>query len=145
NAQDDPGLFLTAINDNLGDPRYLPFEGAGAISSWHLELPAATNEIDPSTVADVVLHLHYTALDAGDTFQQAVQADNVANAPTSGAIVLSASNDFPAAWQAFLATPAGGADQVLTLDVSTSKFPKWSRGKTITINALTALATSPRP
>ena len=29
NAQDDPGLFLTAINDNLGDPRYLPFEGAG--------------------------------------------------------------------------------------------------------------------
>jgi Tc toxin complex TcA C-terminal TcB-binding domain/Neuraminidase-like domain/Salmonella virulence plasmid 28.1kDa A protein len=142
NAQDDPGLFLTAINDNLGDPRYLPFEGAGAISSWHLELPGATNQIDLSTVADVVLHLHYTALDGGDTFQQAVQADNAANAPTTGAIVLSASNDFPAAWQAFLATPAGGADQILTLNVSASKFPNWSRGKTITISGLTVLATS---
>jgi hypothetical protein len=145
NAQDDPGLFLTAINDNLGDPRYLPFEGVGAISSWHLELPAATNDIDLSTVADVVLHLHYTALDGGDTFQQAVQADNAANAPTSGAIVLSASNDFPAAWQTFLAPPAGGADQVLTMNVVASKFPNWSRGKTITISSLTALATSPRP
>jgi Tc toxin complex TcA C-terminal TcB-binding domain/ABC toxin N-terminal region/Neuraminidase-like domain/Salmonella virulence plasmid 28.1kDa A protein len=145
NAQDDPGLFLTAINDNLGDPRYLPFEGAGAISSWHLELPAATNEIDLGTVADVVLHIHYTALDGGDTFQQAVQADNVANAPTSAAIAISANNDFPAAWQAFLAAAAGGADQVLTLNVSASKFPNWARGKTITISGLTALATSQRP
>src|SRR5947207_8891812 len=131
NAQDDPGLFLTALNDNLGDPRYLPFEGAGAISSWHLELPAATNEIDLSMVADVVLHLHYTAVDGGDTFQQALQADNAANAPTSGAIVLSASSDFPAGWQAFLAIPAGGTDQVLTMNVSASRFPNWSRGKTI--------------
>ena len=103
NAQDDPGLFLTAINDNLGDPRYLPFEGAGAISSWHLELPAATNEIDLSTVADVVLHLHYTALDGGDTFAQAVRPTTPPTRRRPGAIVLSASNDFPAAWQAFLA------------------------------------------
>jgi hypothetical protein len=145
NAQDDPGLFLTAINDNLGDPRYLPFEGAGAISSWHLELPAPTNDIDVSTVVDVVLHLHYTALDGGDTFQQAVEADNAANTPTSGAILLSASNDFTAAWQAFLAAPAGGSDQVLTLNVSASKFPNWSRGKTITITALAALVTSQLP
>ena len=145
NGQDDPGLFLTAINDNLGDPRYLPFEGAGTITTWHLELPAATNDIDLSTVVDVMLHLHYTALDGGDTFQQAVEADNAANAPTSAAILLSASNDFTAAWQAFLATPAGGSDQVLTLNVSASRFPNWSRGKTITVNGLTVLVTSQRP
>ena len=30
NAQDDPGLFLTAIASNISDQRYLPFEGAGA-------------------------------------------------------------------------------------------------------------------
>ena len=142
NGQDDPGLFLTAINDNLGDPRYLPFEGAGAISSWHLEMPAATNEIDVSTVADVVLHIYYSALDAGDTFKQGVEADNAANAPTSGTLVMSANNAFPSAWQAFLSAPAAGADQVLTLPVSVSKFPSWARGKTITINGLTVLATS---
>ncbi len=144
-GQDDPGLFLTAINDNLGDPRYLPFEGAGAISSWHLELPAATNEIDLSTVADVVLHLYYTALDGGDTFTQAVQADNAANAPTAGALVLSASNAFPTAWESFLASPTGGADQTLTVTVSPGKFPNWARGKTITISHLTVLATSTLP
>lgn len=146
NAQDDPGLFLTGMNDNLADPRYLPFEGAGAISSWHLELPAATNEIDLATVADVVLHLHYTALDGGDTFKQAVEADNAANAPTAGAILLSATKDFPdSAWQQFVAPPAAGADQTLTLSVSSAKFPRWSRGKTITVTSLTVLATSQRP
>jgi hypothetical protein len=72
NAQDDPGLFLTAINNNLGDQRYLPFEGGGAASSWHFELPAASNEIVVAKVTDVILHLYYTALDGGDAFKQAV-------------------------------------------------------------------------
>ena len=38
NAQDDPGLFVTAISSNISDQRYLPFENAGAVSSWHLEM-----------------------------------------------------------------------------------------------------------
>jgi len=146
NAQDDPGLFLTAINDNLNDPRYLPFEGAGAISSWHVELPPATNEIDIAAVSDVVLRLYYTALEGGDTFKQAVEADNAANAPNAGAMVLSATKDFPdSVWQQFLAPPGAGAEQTLTLNVSPSKFPNWSRGKTITITSLTVLVTSNLP
>ena len=74
NGQDDPGLFLTAINNNLGDQRYLPFEGAGAISSWHLEMPPASNEVALNKVTDVVLHLFYTALDGGDALKAAVLA-----------------------------------------------------------------------
>jgi hypothetical protein len=70
NAQDDPGLFLTSLNNNLSDQRYLPFEGAGAVSSWHFEMPAANNEIQLARVTDVVLHLYYTALDGGDAFKQ---------------------------------------------------------------------------
>jgi hypothetical protein len=73
NGQDDPGLFLTSISDNLGDPRYLPFEVGGAISSWHFDLPAASNEIAVANVTDVILHLYYTALDGGDAFKQAAQ------------------------------------------------------------------------
>ncbi|MDQ2894182.1 MAG: neuraminidase-like domain-containing protein [Actinomycetota bacterium] len=146
NGQDDPGLFLTAINDNLNDQRYLPFEGAGAISSWHLELPPATNEIDLAGVSDIVLRLYYSALDGGDTFKQAVQADNAANAPTAGAIILSATKDFPdSVWQQFLAHPGAGAGQTLILDVSPSRFPNWSRGKTITITSLTVLVTTNLP
>jgi Tc toxin complex TcA C-terminal TcB-binding domain/Neuraminidase-like domain/Salmonella virulence plasmid 28.1kDa A protein len=155
NAQEDPGLFLTSLDENLADLRYLPFEGAGAISSWHFELPSATNDIDLAAVGDVVLHLHYTALDGGDAFKQAVEADNAQNAPTSGALLLSAANDFPAPaggngskpltpWESFLAKPAAG-DQQLVLDVGSSLFPRWARGKTITVNGLTVFAASWEP
>ena len=145
NAQDDPGLFVTAIASNLSDQRYLPFENAGAMSSWHFEMPAATNEIDLSTVGDVVLHIFYTALDGGDALKAAAQANNAANLPNAGVKVLSALNDFgaPAAsaanpfpvtpWRSFLATPAAG-DQTLTLSISPSQFPAWTRGKTITVS-----------
>jgi hypothetical protein len=152
NAQDDPGLFLTAIANNISDPRYLPFENAGAVSSWHFEMPAATNEIDITLVGDVVLHLHYTALDGGDGLKAAVQAENTANVPTTGIKVFSALNDFgaPAAtaanpsplapWQGFLAVPAAGADQVLTLSISALKFPPWTRGKTISVTGISLIA-----
>src|ERR1039458_2957012 len=76
----------------------------------------ATNEVDLSTVSDIILHLLYTALDGGGEFQQAVQANNAANMPTSGIKLFSAQNDFAAGsptvdvpypvspWQAFLST-----------------------------------------
>ena len=80
NAQDDPGLFLTAINNNLTDPRYLPFENAGAVSSWHLDMPAAQQrDRHHRRVGDVVLHLYYTALEGGDALKAAAQAANAAN------------------------------------------------------------------
>ena len=69
NAQDDPGLFVTAIASNIADQRYVPFENAGAVSTWHLEMQQINNEVDLSTVGDVVLHLYYTALDGGSAFQ----------------------------------------------------------------------------
>jgi hypothetical protein len=149
NAQDDPGLFVTAIASNITDQRYLPFENAGAISSWHLEMQQLNNEVDLATVGDVVLHLYYTALDGGAEFRSAVQADLAANLPTSGTKIFSALNDFPAPaatvtnpypvtpWQAFLVT---GATQVLTLSISPSKFPAWTRGKTITVSSVNVLA-----
>jgi hypothetical protein len=152
NAQDDPGLFLTALNNNLSDPRYLPFENAGAISSWHFEMQEASNEIDLSTVGDLVLHVYYTAVDGGEAFKGAVQAENAANLPTNGVKVFSAQNDFsaPAAtaanpfpqtpWQAFLSAPAAGSDQLLTLGLQPGKFPPWTRGKTITVTTISVLA-----
>jgi len=152
NAQDDPGLFVTAIANNITDQRYVPFENAGAVSSWHLEMPAANNELDLSSVGDVVLHLYYTALDGGDALKAAVQADNAANLPTTGIKIFSALNDFAAPaptvanpypvtpWQSFLAGPGGGGDQVLTLSISASKFPSWTRGKTIGVSGLAVVA-----
>jgi len=148
NGQDDPGLFVTSLTDNLADPRYLPFEGAGAISSWHLEVPAASNEIDLASVGDVVLHLHYTAVDGGDALKQVVQAANAASLPTSGAALFSARNDFGASgstgtpWDRFISTPATSADQSLVLNLTPGRFPSWTRGKNITVTAISILAVS---
>ena len=105
-------------------------------------MPEATNEIDLSTVGDVVFHLYYTALDGGGAFQQAVESNNAANLPTSGVRIFSAQNDFQNAWQAFLATVNAPANQVLTLTISPAKFPAWTRGKTISVTSLTVLTVS---
>jgi hypothetical protein len=167
-AQDDPCLFENNVHYQIVDPRYLPFEGAGAIGSWRLELPAM-NEIDVSTVGDVQIHLLYTALDGGDQLKQAAQA----SLPTTGTKLFSAQNDFstpggvpantaaawadftsntaaqwqnfpnpPTPWQDFLTPPIAGSDQVLTLPIRSSKFPSWTRGKTITVKKLTVYAIS---
>lgn len=61
NAQSDRGMFEL----NFRDERYLPFEGAGAISSWHIKLNKAVPQFDFSTIADVVIHLSYTAREGG--------------------------------------------------------------------------------
>ena len=51
---------------NLRDDRFLPFEGAGAISTWNLSLPGQLRAFDYSTISDVILHLRYTGREAGD-------------------------------------------------------------------------------
>ena len=109
------------------------------------------NEIDLSTVGNVVVHLYYTALDGGSALQGAVVADNAANMPTSGIKAFSAQNDFiapttsganphpVAPWQGFLYPPTAGGNQVLTLQLFASKFPAWTRGKTMTVTSLTVM------
>ncbi|WP_019502255.1 LamG-like jellyroll fold domain-containing protein [Pseudanabaena sp. PCC 6802] len=65
---EDSGMFEL----NFGDGRYLPFEGTGAISTWLLEMPKATNPIDFSTISDVIIHVRYTAKADGGLFKQNV-------------------------------------------------------------------------
>ncbi len=64
-SQNDSGVFEL----NFRDERYLPFEGAGAISSWRLELPGEVRQFDYNTISDVVLHLKYTAREGGSTLK----------------------------------------------------------------------------
>src|SRR5579871_2996125 len=68
-AQNDSGLFEL----NLRDERRLPFDGAGAISTWHIELPNDVPQFDFESISDVVLHMRYTAREAGNLRADAVQ------------------------------------------------------------------------
>ena len=67
NAQNDSGVFEL----NFRDERYLPFEGAGAISTWHLKMnqDVKFRQFDHSTITDVIIHMNYTAREGGETLK----------------------------------------------------------------------------
>lgn len=126
-ANADTGLFEL----NFRDERYLPFEGAGAISSWHLELPQAIRSFDYDTINDVVIHLSYSARDGGVSFKQVVngQLQTALNdwkkLLASGeklTRLFSLRRDFSADWNRFLAP---GTPQTLTLQLSKQHFSRF--------------------
>jgi hypothetical protein len=140
-AQSDSGLFEA----NLRDERYLPFEGAGAISEWHLELPTGFKQFDYDTISDVVLHLRYTGREGGEPLKHQASADLQAalNELMSSegqiglALLLSLRHEFPGAWHRFLNAPTGAAvDQTLTMALAKERFPFLLQNKTIVINAM---------
>ena len=47
--------------------------GYGAIGTWLIELPATFRQFDYGTIADVILHLHYTARDGGSAYRTFVE------------------------------------------------------------------------
>jgi ribosomal protein L7/L12/peptidoglycan hydrolase-like protein with peptidoglycan-binding domain len=66
NAQNDSGVFEL----NFRDERYLPFEYAGAISNWRLELPTQVRQFNYDTISDVVVHIKYTAREGGSVLKE---------------------------------------------------------------------------
>ncbi len=97
NAVNDGGLFEM----NFRDERYMPFEGAGAVSSWHLELPGVFRAFDYDTISDVICHVSYTAKD--NVALRGKVEQTVANAIKSYAAsglyrLVSLKHDFPAVW-----------------------------------------------
>jgi len=65
-AQNDSGMFEL----NFKDERYLPFEGAGVISKWRLELPTF-RQFEYHSISDAIIHLRYTASEGGERLKSA--------------------------------------------------------------------------
>jgi hypothetical protein len=111
----DSGMFET----NLHDERFLPFEGAGAVSTWNLSLPAQVRSFDYLTISDLILHIRYTARDAGDPLRTAA-VDSLTGmlkqAGSSGRRCCSTCGyDVPTEWSAFV---NGTGDFTVTLEAS---------------------------
>src|SRR5690606_29525607 len=70
-AQNDAGVFQL----NFRDDRYMPFEGAGAVSSWKLDLPKTFKQFDYQTINDVMIHISYTA-EYDELFRDKVEERN---------------------------------------------------------------------
>ncbi|NVB41814.1 hypothetical protein G6O69_28535 [Pseudenhygromyxa sp. WMMC2535] len=129
-GRDSTGLF----EPSLEGPRYLPFEGAGAISTWHVELPGEFRQFDYESIGDVLLTIRYTAREGGSAQAQAAQGSlaTVSAAQTylgqqsggaGAAMMLRASVDFADAWYAFLREEHGEATRSFTMSLDASRFP----------------------
>jgi hypothetical protein len=101
-GSNDSGMFET----NLHEERFLPFEGAGAISTWNLALPPKLRVVDYSTISDVILHIRYTARMAGDPLGATATSEltGMLDNPTqsSQTLLFCLRYDFPNEWCAFL-------------------------------------------
>ncbi|HXG23946.1 MAG TPA: hypothetical protein VNJ09_05270, partial [Chthonomonadales bacterium] len=130
-GQNDSGMFET----NLRDDRFLPFEGAGAESTWKLELPSEFRQFDYNTISDVILHLRYTARQGGALLRgKAVEhlEGLVGEANASGlALLFSLRHDFFNEWHRFT---TGNAN--FSASVKRDYFPYFTLGKDITIDGL---------
>lgn len=133
-GQNDSGLFET----NLRDERYLPFEGAGAISQWQLTLPANPSKEQPcqfdyQTISDAILHIRYTAREAGGS----LKTESITNLQTyineaqnAGSVRLfSIRHEFPTEWAKLQNTQIGAATPAaeLTLALRPEHYPFWSQ------------------
>jgi hypothetical protein len=138
-AQNDSGMFET----NLRDERYLPFEGQGAISTWHIEMPTGFKSFDYNTISDVVLHVRYTSRDGGA--QLKTQADQELQATLNDFIrfegarglmqMFSLRHEFPTEWSRFLNAP-DGVVQSLTAGLTKERFPFLFSGRDISIKTM---------
>jgi hypothetical protein len=126
-AQNDAGLF----EPSLRDERYLPFEGAGAISTWRLDLSRQFRTLDYDSITDVILHLRYTARDGGQALSDAAEAStaqllaDAARHPLSR--LFSLRHEFPTEWNRFVNTPAAPVN-AMTVDLAAARFPYFALG-----------------
>lgn len=122
-GQNDPGVFEL----NFNDERYLPFEGAGVISTWDLSLPKF-RAFDYNTISDVILHLRYTSIVGADNEAATARVNShLAAGKTSDSTtgdVLYASfdlrNEFASAWQQLVSS------QSMTLSNLEGRLPWWT-------------------
>ncbi|MDX2072073.1 MAG: neuraminidase-like domain-containing protein [Haliscomenobacter sp.] len=130
-AQNDSGMFEL----NFRDERYLPFEGAGAIGTWHIKLNKHFPQFDFATISDVILHLNYTAREGGgalkakalEAFNQKLNTLALAENQQGLFRVYDIKREFSTQWHKFLNSTAPDGDQTLTLDNLHERLPYFTK------------------
>lgn len=144
-GQNDAGMF----EFNFRDERYLPFEGAGAISDWMIELSTEKElrQFDYSTISDVILHLKFTARENGGLFKENAVAyikDFIMNtaelADQPLMRMFSMKHEFPTKWHKFLHPATEGAEQVLSFTIGKERFPFFAQDRNIVVMKIEVFA-----
>lgn len=147
-ARNDSGMFEGGLNEE----RYLPFEYAGAISQWELQLPANPANDDPmqfdyDSISDVILHIRYTAREGGVSLKSGATANikqKISDAMAPGSTRLfSVRHEFPNEWAKFInQVPVNGNRFELALGFREAHFPFWTQGRLNGVSTLAVIAES---
>jgi hypothetical protein len=149
NAQNDSGVFELSFRDE----RYLPFEGAGAISEWSLELfsdPSSNDfgkplrQFDYGTLSDAILHVKYTAREDAGPFKNDAVAhlrDYLKQAGATHSLrSFNLRQEFPSKWSQFLNPTSPATENVFELAMEPRLFPLLDQGNTLKITTIWLLA-----
>lgn len=139
-AQNDAGVFELSFRDE----RYMPFEGAGAVSRWRITLPRTFRPFDYRTINDVILSISYTAEMDGVLRTRVEDGLGGAEAlllsyvkTTSLARSFSLRQEFSSAFTRLLHSAPGTE---VRFEVSDRHFPVFAQGKTLTPTAARLVA-----
>ncbi len=130
--EDESGVFEL----NFHDERYLPFEGAGTISKWRLELPDKFRQFDYDTIMDVIMRVRYTSVDGGDklktpaadSVQEYIKNIEELSSEEGLFMVLDLINDFPNEWYAASHPAVSATERKLTISKLNEKLPIFTKG-----------------
>jgi hypothetical protein len=130
--EDESGVFEL----NFHDERFLPFEGAGVISKWRLELPDQFRQFDYDTISDVVIRLRYTSLEGGnklkkpasDSVLEYIKSVEELSGEEGLFVVFDLKNDFSNEWYSANHPLAGATERVFTIDKLSEKLPIFTKG-----------------
>jgi hypothetical protein len=151
-AQNDSGMFELSFSD----PRYLPFEGAGAVSSWRLELfhdseptsdlGKSLRQFDYSTISDAILHIRYTAREDAGPFKAGAIANlraryNSAQDTPPELLLLDLRREFPSQWARFR-DPAASPARTFSFELGANLFRNMDSAREIAISDMYLLARS---
>ena len=146
-GQNDAGMF----EFNFRDERYLPFEGAGAISDWQIELTTEKDlrQFDYSTISDVILHLNYRARENGGPFKNKAGEYiknfimNAFEPPLTDQPLMrmfSMKHEFSTEWHKFLHPSVEGGEQVLNITIGKERMPFFTQHRKINVMRIDVLA-----
>jgi hypothetical protein len=139
---------------NFRDERYLPFERAGAISKWQIELSTEKElrQFDYSTISDVILHLDYTARENGGEFKAKAttyikdfitNVDGLTEQPFMQ--LFSMKHEFPTEWHRFLNPAVEGDEQILAFTLGKERFPFFAQDRNLVVLKMHVLARCAKP
>lgn len=138
-ARDDAGMF-----DGGDRSRRLPFEGQGTTATWRIELPQTYRAFDYDTIADVVLHVRYTARPGGALVQAAAQAGLETAIAADGTAALALAVDLrhqdPSEWHRFATEQTDRLSVTLRRDA----LPRFLDGRRISVTAADLYAVGER-